>query len=179
MPAKVPVTNASLAEWTSVIEKFFSLIDILFSLQISMTAFRVMPGRQYFPIDVQTSPLCKIKKFVELQVETFPFTSSIMPSSAPALSASMHATMQLSLLRVFKRGSWVSEVALLVLTVTSRMPFSFVLLSAFLYSGLRLAGIVMRLCTKEQAKLSVVRRGFATYLNYPIDNPTFRGIVHR
>lgn len=65
---------------------------------------------------------------------------------------------------------------------TRRSPSSFAsrkACSAFLYSGLRLAGIVMRLCTKEQAKPSVIRLGFATHLNCSIDNPVFRGIVRQ
>ena len=44
-----------------------------------------MPGMQYCPVEVQTSPRRTMKKWVELQVATKPSGSSIRASSAPAL----------------------------------------------------------------------------------------------
>jgi len=49
-----------------------------------MTLALVMPPRQYWPVDVHTSPLRTMKKCVELQVATKPWGSSISASSAPA-----------------------------------------------------------------------------------------------
>ena len=48
---------------------------------------RVMPGMQYCPEDVHSSPRLTIKKWVELHVATKPRGSSIKASSAPALAA--------------------------------------------------------------------------------------------
>ena len=56
-----------------------------------------MPGMQYWPVEVHTSPRRTMKKWVELQVATKPWGSSISASSAPALAAWMQAVMQLSL----------------------------------------------------------------------------------
>ena len=57
---------------------------------------RVMPGMQYCPDEVQTSPRLTMKKWVELQVATKPRGSSIKASSAPAFMAWTQAVMQLS-----------------------------------------------------------------------------------
>ena len=57
---------------------------------------RVMPGMQYCPVEVHSSPRRTMKKCVELQVATKPCGSSISASSAPALAAWMQAVMQLS-----------------------------------------------------------------------------------
>jgi hypothetical protein len=57
--------------------------------QIASTFARVMPPRQYMPVEVHTSgpsgPLRTMKKCVELQVATKPCGSSISASSAPAV----------------------------------------------------------------------------------------------
>ena len=58
---------------------------------------RVMPGMQYWPVEVHTSPRRMMKKWVELQVATNPRGSSIRASSAPAFIACTQAAMQLSL----------------------------------------------------------------------------------
>src|SRR6476646_7642539 len=66
------------------------------SRAISNASPRVIPPRQYLPLDVQTSPLRTMKKCVELQVATKPCGSSISASSAPACVACTDARIQLS-----------------------------------------------------------------------------------
>ena len=90
-PPKVPVTNASSAEYTSVKEKGFSNAFKPFSLAISITSSLVIPFRQYYPVDVQTCPFLTMKKFVALHVATAPVGSSIKASSAPASMACTRA----------------------------------------------------------------------------------------
>jgi hypothetical protein len=73
-----------------------------------MTLPRVMPPRQYWQVDVHTSPLRTMKKWLELQVATKPCGSSINASSAPAVYAWMQAVMQLCLLCELSLGSCTS-----------------------------------------------------------------------
>ena len=65
----------------------------------------VTPLRQYSPVEVQISLFTTIKKFVELHVDTNPCGSSIRPSSAPNLSASIQALIQFILLNELILGS--------------------------------------------------------------------------
>jgi len=83
MPAHRPalaLADAS-APYTSVRLKSFSNTGIEWSRHSRTTLPRVMPPRQYFPVDVHTSPLRTMKKWVELQVATKPCGSSISASS--------------------------------------------------------------------------------------------------
>ena len=68
------------------------------ALHNSITRPRVIPLRQYWPVEVHTSPRRTMKKFVALHVATAPFTSSMRASSAPAFIAWIKAITSCSLL---------------------------------------------------------------------------------
>ena len=88
-PAKVPVTNASWALYTSVRLNVFSCAVMPWWRLIASTLPRVMPPRQNRPSEVHTSGSSGVpfttKKWVLLQVATKPCGSSISASSAPAV----------------------------------------------------------------------------------------------
>jgi len=87
-PASVPVQNASSAPYTSVrLKVLLQAREFPSARPSSSTWRRVMPPRQYFPVDVHTSPRRTRKKCVELQVATKPCGSSISASSAPTFFA--------------------------------------------------------------------------------------------
>ena len=97
---------------------------------------RVMPPRQYSPVEVHTSPLRTMKKCVELQVATKPCGSSISASSAPACVAWMQARMQLSLQCELSFGSCTAGSPRRTCTVNSLSPRSYTAGIGFLYSGM-------------------------------------------
>ena len=84
-PAKVPVTKASSAPYTSVRLKLRSCAGMPAARAAASTVPRVIPPRQNAPDEVHTSPRRTMKKCVELQVATKPWGSSIRASSAPAV----------------------------------------------------------------------------------------------
>ena len=104
IPPKVPVTKASSALYTSTKEKSFRRAESCL-LAYGENFPRVTPFMQYFPVEVQTSPLRTMKKLVALQVDTNPLMSNMRASSAPAPIAWLRATTSCSLLWQFKRGS--------------------------------------------------------------------------
>ena len=77
-----------------------------------------------------------MKKWVELQVATNPWGSSISASSAPALVAWMQARMQLSLEWLLSFGSCTSDGPRRTCTVNSRIPRAATDGSGTLYSGM-------------------------------------------
>ena len=135
-PAKVPVTNDSSAPYTSDRLNLRSSASMPSSPQRRSTLARVMPWRQWSPVEVHTAPRRTMKKWVELQVATNPSGSSMRASSAPALAAWMQAVMQFSLEWVLSFGSWTSGRPRRTCTVNSDIPAVAVDGRGALYSGI-------------------------------------------